>query len=101
MSTTGTAAIDQEIAQEKAEALGLAGRLLEAALGELRDYDARGRARSDPGGAIRESLVARAAERVQNVIIQRESQGLRDPQYVLKFYSVPREIAARMGVRRR
>jgi hypothetical protein len=101
MSTTGTAAIDQEIAQEKAEALGLAGRLLVAALGELRDYDASGRAQYDPSGAIREGLVARAAYRAQNVIIQRESHGLRDAHYVLGFYSVPREIVMRIGVSRR
>ena len=40
MSTEGTAAVEKEIAQEKADSLTLAARRLEAALGELRDYDA-------------------------------------------------------------
>jgi hypothetical protein len=101
MSTTGTEAIDEEIAREKAESLGLGARLLETALRELRDYDAHAGARSDPAGTIREGLVARAAYRVQNVIIQREALGLRDPRYVFMFYSVPREIVARIGVRGR
>jgi hypothetical protein len=100
MSQQGTEAIEHEIAQEKAESLGLAGRLLEAALAELRDYDASGRAQSD-GPEIREGLIARAAYRVQNVIIQRESQGLRDPNYLFRFYSVPREIVVRIGARKR
>jgi hypothetical protein len=100
MSQQGTEAIEHEIAEVKAESLGLAGRLLEAALAELRDYDASGRAQSD-GPAIREGLLARGAYRVQNVIIQRESQGLRDPNYVFRFYSVPREIIVRIGARRR
>jgi hypothetical protein len=101
MSQQGTEAIEREIAQEKAESLGLAGRLLEAALAELRDYDASGRAQSDGGPAIRDGLVTRAAYRVQNVIIQRESQGLRDPNYVFRFYGVPREIVVRIGARSR
>lgn len=96
MSTKGTEAIDQEIAQEKAESLGLAGQRLETALRELRDYD--GSTTSQPG-AIRNRLVARAADRLLAVIIQRESHGLRDPDYVVKFYSVPREIVARLGAR--
>lgn len=99
MSTKGTDAIDHEIAQEKAESLGLAGRRLETALRELRDYDASTASQPDATGAIRNRLVARAADRLLAVIIQRESHGLRDPDYVVKFYSVPREIVARLGAR--
>src|SRR6188768_2793943 len=99
MSTKGTEAIDHEIAQEKAESLGLAGQRLEAALRELRDYDASTTSQPDATGAARNRLVARAADRLLAVIIQRESHGLRDPDYVVKFYSVPREIVARLGAR--
>jgi len=99
MSTKGTEAIDQEIAQEKAESLGLAGQRLETALRELRDYDGCTTSQPDATGAIRNRLVARAADRLLAVIIQRESHGLRDPDYVVKFYSVPREIVARLGAR--
>ena len=99
MSTKGTEAIDQEIAQEKAESLGLAGQRLETALRELRDYDGSTTSQPDATGAIRNRLVARAADRLLAVIIQRESHGLRDPDYVVKFYSVPREIVARLGAR--
>jgi hypothetical protein len=101
MSTTGTEAIDEEIAREKAESLGLAARLLETALRDLREHDAHAGKRSDPSGTIRNGLVARAAYRVQNVIIQREALGLRDPRDVFVFYSVPPEIVARIGVRER
>src|SRR5690349_3632163 len=97
MSTERSAAVEKEIAQEKAESLTLAARLLETALGELRDHDAA--ATPDPAGAIRNRLVSQAAYRAQNLIIQRESLGLRDASYVFKFYSVPREIVARIGVR--
>jgi hypothetical protein len=101
MSMKSTAAIDQEIAQEKAESLGLAGRLLETALADLRSHDTSPGAPPDTRGEIREGLVARAAYRLQNVIVQRESQGLRDPQYVFQFYGVPREVVLRLGVRTR
>ena len=99
MSTKGTEAIDREIAQEKAESLGLAGRRLEIALRELSDYDAITASQTDATGAIRNRLVARAADRLLAVIIQRESHGLRDPNYVVNFYAVPREIVARLGAR--
>ncbi len=99
MSTKGTEAIDQEIAQEKAESLGLAGRRFETALRDLRDYDASAPKDGDAHAATREALVARAADRLLAVIVQRESHGLRDPSYVFKFYSVPKEIVARLGAR--
>jgi hypothetical protein len=98
--SNNTAAVEKEIAQEKAETLGLAGRLLEAALAELREFDAPGgAAAAGPEGKVRDDLVARAAYRAQNVLIQRESHGLRDPSFVFKFYSVPRDVVMRIGVR--
>jgi hypothetical protein len=97
MSTKGTAAVEQEIARERAEALGLAAKLLEDALRELQNYDAL--AGVQPSAAHRDRLVARAAYRAQNVVIQRESLGLRDPREVFKLYSVPREVVVRIGAR--
>jgi hypothetical protein len=87
----------EEIAQEKAEALGLAGKALEAALRELRAYDSRyGSSSDDPRRA---ALVARAAERTLSFLVQREAHGFRDAAFVLDFFAVPREVAARIGIR--
>jgi hypothetical protein len=99
MSTKATAAIDQEIAREKAEALGRAAKLLEDALRALRDHEALAAVQSSSAGTRRERLVAEAAYRAQNVVIQRESLGLRDPREVFEFYSVPREVVVRIGAR--
>ena len=87
----------EEIAKEKAESLGLAGKALEAALRELRDYDLRREpARDDPRRA---ALLMRAAERTLSFIVQREAHGFRDPAYVLDFFAVPAEVVARIGIR--
>jgi hypothetical protein len=64
MSRRAVDATAEEIAKEKAEALGLAGRALETALRELRDYDARREPTSDD--PRRAALLARAAERTRN-----------------------------------
>jgi hypothetical protein len=84
MKRNAVDATAEEIAKEKAEALGLAGKALEAALRELRDYDAAS---------------ARAAERTLSFIVQREAHGFRDPAYVLDFFAVPAEVVARLGIR--
>jgi hypothetical protein len=97
MSRRAVEATAEEIAKEKAEALGIAGKALEAALRELRDYDAlRKPAADDPRRA---ALLARAAERTQSFIVQREAHGFRDPAFVLDFFGVPREVVARIGIR--
>jgi hypothetical protein len=88
--------IEREIAQEKAESLGLSGKTLEDALRALREFDERGEA--DPDGRRRAALVARAADRVTNYLVQREAHGLRDSDYVFRFFRVPCEIIARLGV---
>ena len=54
-------AVQQEIAEAKAESLGLAGKSLEAALRALEEFDERGTA--DPDGSKRRALVLHAAER--------------------------------------
>jgi hypothetical protein len=91
--------ISHEVSKEKAESLGRAGQVLEQALGELRDFDAR----LDLPPAIREeqrqSLLWRLARLVTNVVVQREACGLLDTDYVLDFYEVPRDVVVLLGKR--
>jgi hypothetical protein len=86
---------EHEVAEEKAEALGRTGKLLEHAVARLRDHD---RARGEE--ANRERLLWELAERVEAFVVQREACGLRDSRYVIEFYSVPGEAMARVGAKR-
>lgn len=85
-------ALDYEIAQEQASALGRLGRSLEVALAALAEHDA---IPSDNGA--RRQLVQQASEALWYFIVQREACGLRDPRPVLRDYRVPAEVYARMG----
>ena len=86
-------ALDYEIAQERASALGRLGRALEAALAALADHDT-----SDAGSdATRARLVQDASDALWCFMVQREACGLRDPRPVLRHYGVPGEVYARMG----
>ena len=82
-----------EIAKEKAGSLGRTGQKLEKTLAALRsckrDDDAR-----------RDELIWDATELVTSILVQREACGLRNPSFVFDFYRVPREVIARLGVRR-
>jgi hypothetical protein len=84
-------ALDHEIAQERASALGRLGRALEAALAALSDYD------SAHADATRARLVQDASDALWCFIVQREACGLRDPRPVIREYRVPAEVYARMG----
>jgi hypothetical protein len=91
-----TAALDYEIAQEKASALGRLGRGLEAALEKLAAFDAD---RSKPvSSQERQALVAEAGYALWLFIVQREACGLRDSAWVMRDYRVPAEVRGRMGV---
>ena len=91
--TVGIVALDYEIAQEQATALGRLGRALEAALAALTDYD-----RANPKrDAMRKELVQDASDALWRFIVQREACGLRDPRPVIREYRVPAEVYARMG----
>jgi hypothetical protein len=93
------AALDYEIAQEKASALGRLGRRLEAALAALAAFDAG--TNDDPPALRRErraALVAEAGEVLWAFIVQREACGLRDSNRAMRDYGVPGEVRARMGV---
>jgi hypothetical protein len=89
------AALDYEIAQEKAATLGRLGRQLEEALAALRAFDAE-----PPAGdrrAARGVLVAEAGMVLWQFIVQREALGMRDVRQVLRAYQVPGEVYLRMG----
>jgi hypothetical protein len=91
--TSRVVALDYEIAQEQASALGRAGRALEAALAALADYKAapaRGRARAE--------LVQAASDALWRFLVQRECCGLRDARQVIRDYRVPAEVQNRVGV---
>jgi hypothetical protein len=91
--TTPIVALDYEIMQEQASALGRLGRALEAALGALSDYDSAHAERD----AARVPLVQAASYALWCFMVQREACGLRDPRPVLRDYRVPSEVHSRMG----
>lgn len=88
-------ALDYEIGQEQASALGRLGRALEAALAALADRDTA----ELPVDGAREQLVQQASEALWYFIVQREACGMRDPRPVIRDYRVPAEVHGRMGVR--
>jgi hypothetical protein len=105
-------ALDYEIAQEQASALGRLGRALETALAALAAYDgvapydqragdqgAGGPAPDHPESRkTRARLVQEASHALWCFIVQRESCGLRDPRPVIRDYRVPAEVQNRMGI---
>jgi hypothetical protein len=92
------AALDYEIAQEKASTLGRLGRALEAALAALRDFDAEPREPTAGARQERRALVGQAGHALWLFVVQREALGLRDSRKVMRDYRVPAEVQARMGV---
>jgi hypothetical protein len=93
-SASVTDALDYEIAQEQASALGRAGRALEAALAALCDHDSNG----ENADETRRTLVANAGDALWRYVIQRECCGLRDQRAVMRDYRVPQEVQNRMGI---
>jgi hypothetical protein len=97
-----TAALDNELAQEKASALGRLGRQLEASLAALTEFDAQhrpGTERTVEAGRKRAALVAAAGTTLWHFVVQREACGLRDGSQIFRLYGVPAEVVARMGAR--
>lgn len=96
------AALDYEIAHEKASTLGRLGRRLEAALAALAGFDARSEDQAFAMPAARRQrraeLVAAAGEVLWCFIVQREACGLRDTARAMRDYGVPAEVRLRMGV---
>ena len=91
------AALDYEIAQEKASALGRLGRGLEAALEELRAFDDAPRELTTETRRERRDLVDAAGHALWLFVVQRESIGLRDTRMLMRDYRVPAEVFNRMG----
>jgi hypothetical protein len=89
------AAVEAEIAKEKASSLGRAADGLVAALARLADHDASVSVGGDAGE--RRSLIDRAGQALWALVVQREACGLRDVDPVLREYGVPREVYLRMG----
>ena len=95
-------ALDYEIAQEQAAALGRLGRALEAALAALSENDGRHADSGDrpgqaPAGAARERLLRDASNALWCFVVQREAVGLRDQRAIMREYRVPIEVQNRMG----
>jgi hypothetical protein len=97
-----TAALDYEIAREKASALGRLGRRLEAALAALAAFDTQADDEAPASPAVRrkrrDALVAEAGEVLWSFIVQREACGLRDSARAMREYGVPAEVRLRMGI---
>jgi len=94
--------IEYQFAGEAAAALGRSGRLLKKALEALQKYDGdvlSGARRADPG--VRSRLVATAGEAFWGYVVQRETLGLLDPEYIAKEYGVPLEVQQAMGPKMR
>jgi len=90
-------ALDYEIAEEQASALGRLGRTLEAALAALSGHDAEHPERD----SVRARLVQDASDALWCFVVQREACGLRDSRQVVRDYRIPAEVYARMGIFRR
>ena len=93
-SASITDALDYEIVQEQASALGRAGRALVTALAALSEYDRNGQDAAE----MRRTLVADAGDALWRFVIQRECCGLRDARAVMRDYRVPQEVQNQMGV---
>ena len=91
-------ALDYELAQEKASALGRLGRALEAALAALKAFDARPNDAMAETRRGRRELVAQAGHALWMFVVQREALGLRDARQVMRDYAVPPEVQSRMGM---
>ena len=92
------AALDYEIAQEKASTLGRLGRALEAALAALQTFDAETIEPNPESRKERRALVARAGHALWMFVVQREALGLRDSRQVMRDYRVPADVQNRMGL---
>jgi hypothetical protein len=88
-----------EIVEEQAAALGRMGRALEAALAELREFDATHPSTGAPVSAqhARRALVMEAGHALWMLVVQREACGLRDGRTVMRDYNVPGEVQQRMA----
>ena len=90
---SGYAALEYEVAEERASALARLGQRLETALTALAACPRT--ASSDR--EIRDGLVEQAGYALWLFVVQREACGLRKIDHVIQVYGVPNEVVARMG----
>jgi hypothetical protein len=83
-------AVEYELAEGRAYALGLAGKRVEAAIAALEAHE-----------RDREVLLDEAADAVWRYLIVRESAGFHDHREAMKLYRVSPQVMARVGVVRR
>ena len=89
-------ALDYELAQEMASALGRLGRVLEKSLQALADFDTNSGAAPSP--EARRGLVAAAGKALWEFTVQREACGLRDTRQIIRDYRVPADVLSRTGI---
>ena len=90
---SGYAALEYEVAEERASALARLGQRLETALMALAACPRT--ASSDR--EIRDGLVEQAGYALWLFVVQREACGLNKIDHVIQVYGVPNEVLARMG----
>jgi hypothetical protein len=92
-------ALDYEIAQEMASALGRLGRALELSLQTLTRFDEvhPRDTLDDADRDARRALVSAAGVALWNFVVQREACGLRDSRQIMRDYRVPLDVQHRMG----
>jgi Family of unknown function (DUF6665) len=98
LDKTPAAALEYELAQEMAAALGRLGRRLERALHALAEFDAANVADIDGRRQKRLPLLAEAGDALWLFVVQREACGLRDGRQLMRDYRVPPEVQYRMGI---
>ena len=89
---TGASILDYEIQEERANALGAAGRKVETALAALRAFDPQTGSPEE-----RVVLLKAAAKAVWHYFIQREACGIRNQRPAIEHYGIPGEVLARLG----
>src|SRR5262245_12919787 len=98
LDRTPAAALDYEVAQEMAAALGRLGRRLEAALAALAQFDPANVTDAEARIRDRRMLVAEAGDALWHFVVRREACGLRDTRQIMRDYRVPPEVQYRMGI---
>ena len=89
---TGASILDYEIQEERANALGMAGRKVELALEALRSFG------PEVGSAEERAVLLKAAAKaVWHYFIQREACGIRNQRPAIEHYGIPGEVLARLG----
>jgi len=99
LSRAPATALEVDIAQEMASALGRLGRRLESALAALAAFDSADRqdALTPQDRATRTALLDDAGDALWHFIVQREACGLRNSRDIQADYRVPAVVWSRMG----